>query len=383
MEATTETTTVSAVTPAALRTVTVLIAARNEAEALPETLESIAAQTRQPNRVLVVDDGSVDLTAFVASLAKVDVLSLSQSSGKKSGAQQAGLAGITTDLIVVVDADTVLPPDTLEKLLAPFEGENPPDAACGFVLPKQRRSIWQKGRAVEYYFGQHYYKKIQSIYNCVVVASGCIAAYRTEVVRAVGGFLSPSLAEDMDLTWRIITAKRNGKRLRVAFVPEALALTIDPPSAYYYVRQVWRWYAAFFQNVARHWKALVTWKNPMLTVWVGFTLADGIGGSLLFVIWPLYIALARWQFGWWWLAVGLQFLLEMLLAAVFGIVAVRKLRRAAPDADVMRIWQLLLALPMYLITNAVNRVVFIFVFIREVLLRRIGVPRSKSWIKSR
>jgi poly-beta-1,6-N-acetyl-D-glucosamine synthase len=61
---------------------------------------------------------------------------------------------------MAVDADTTLAPDATEKLLACFDD---PDvaAASGAVLPRRVKSIWERGRYVEYLFVFAFFKRIQ------------------------------------------------------------------------------------------------------------------------------------------------------------------------------------------------------------------------------
>lgn len=113
-------------------TTSVVVPAYNAAATLRATLESIAAQTLPPLDVLVIDDGSNDGTAAVARgmashLPGLQVISIPHAG--VSAARNAGIERARGDLVVPVDADDLLHPTYIEKMIAPFES----DPACGLA----------------------------------------------------------------------------------------------------------------------------------------------------------------------------------------------------------------------------------------------------------
>jgi biofilm PGA synthesis N-glycosyltransferase PgaC len=96
-------------------------------------------------------------------------------------------------------------------------------AACGFVLPRKVRTIWERGRYIEYLFAFTFYKQVQEYYGRPLIASGCFSMYRTEVLKKEGGWSDRTMAEDMDLTWTLYQ-----KGYAVRFVPEAVCYPLEP-----------------------------------------------------------------------------------------------------------------------------------------------------------
>ena len=84
--------------------------------------------------------------------------------GSKAGAQTFALPRVSTEFAAVLDADTILAPDALELLLAAMEDEEVA-AACTFVLPRRVKSLWERGRYVEYLFAFTMCKQIQDYYG--------------------------------------------------------------------------------------------------------------------------------------------------------------------------------------------------------------------------
>jgi biofilm PGA synthesis N-glycosyltransferase PgaC len=126
-------------TPVRTAPVTVIIPTFNEAATLADTVRSLRAQTVRPSEIIVVDDCSTDGTGEVARRLGATVIRPPRNTGSKAGAQTAALDRVRTPLTIAIDADTVLAPDAIERLLVAFEDPKVA-AACGFVLPRTRRT---------------------------------------------------------------------------------------------------------------------------------------------------------------------------------------------------------------------------------------------------
>lgn len=101
----------------------IVIAARNPGPFLVETLASVAAQTRLPVSVVVVDDGSDD-DAVVTSVAGFpEVALIRQQPLGRSAARNRGAAATDSDFLLFLDADDLLRPDALEVMGAAFDAD--------------------------------------------------------------------------------------------------------------------------------------------------------------------------------------------------------------------------------------------------------------------
>lgn len=108
--------------------VTVIIPARNEAASLPNLLRSLQDQTVAPDQVLVVDDGSTDETAAVARAAGATVIHAPPPPAGwigKSWACHLGSMHASGAAFVFLDADVVVAPDGLERILATWRRSVP------------------------------------------------------------------------------------------------------------------------------------------------------------------------------------------------------------------------------------------------------------------
>ena len=96
--------------------ISVVIPAYNAARFLPRCLESVFAQTLQPEEVIVVDDGSTDNTGEVAAALGARVIS--RRNGGLSAARNTGINGASSEWIALLDADDLWAPDKLERQAA-------------------------------------------------------------------------------------------------------------------------------------------------------------------------------------------------------------------------------------------------------------------------
>src|SRR5215203_1555012 len=231
--------------------VTVLVPAYNEAASIADTIVSLRNQTIPPSEIIVIDDCSTDNTAEVARAHGATVIRPTVNTGSKAGAQNYALRDVKTQFTMAIDADTTVAPDAIERFLAVMADASI-SAACGFVVPRNVKSIWERGRYIEYLLAFAFYKPIQDFYTKPLIASGCFSIYRTDVLLAQGGWQTRTMAEDMDLTWSMY---QQGHAVR--FVPEAVCYPIEPHNFHFMSKQLRRWSHGFMQNVQLHWKGLL------------------------------------------------------------------------------------------------------------------------------
>lgn len=228
-----------------------LVPAFNEAETIADTILSLQNQTVQPVEIIVIDDCSTDDTAEVARRMGATVIRPAVNTGSKAGAQNYALGDVTTEFTMAIDADTTVAPDAIERFLKVMADKSV-SAACGFVVPRHVRTVWERGRYVEYLLAFAFYKPIQDYFTKPLIASGCFSIYRTEVLLAHQGWRTRTMAEDMDLTWSMYQQGRT-----VRFVPEAVCYPIEPHNFHFMRKQLKRWSHGFMQNVQLHWKGLL------------------------------------------------------------------------------------------------------------------------------
>ena len=101
--------------------VTAAITTYNRAAFLPGALESVFAQTRQPDEVLVVDDGSTDDTQEVLSAYGDRVRVVRQENAGRSGARNRAVEEARGELLSFLDSDDRWLPDKLARQVPVLE----------------------------------------------------------------------------------------------------------------------------------------------------------------------------------------------------------------------------------------------------------------------
>jgi cellulose synthase/poly-beta-1,6-N-acetylglucosamine synthase-like glycosyltransferase/spore germination protein YaaH/peptidoglycan/xylan/chitin deacetylase (PgdA/CDA1 family) len=233
--------------------VAVLIPAYNEEKVIERTIQGALDSDYPKLRVIVIDDGSKDRTleiarrAFAVDVAAGRVLILTKPNGGKAEALNYGLEHIgEAELFVGIDADTIIAPDAISRLVPHFL--NPKVAAvAGNAKVGNRVNLWTRWQALEYITSQNFERRALNTMGAVSVVPGAIGAWRTALVREAGGYHVDTVAEDADLTMALL---RNG--YRVEYDDLALAFTEAPTSANALMRQRFRWSFGILQAIFKH-----------------------------------------------------------------------------------------------------------------------------------
>lgn len=98
--------------------IAVIIPAFNHARTITACLDSIFAQTMQPEEVIVVDDGSTDETVQVLAPYMDRIRYVRQENAGAPVARNHGFQTSISDFVIFCDADVVMKPDMLEKMSA-------------------------------------------------------------------------------------------------------------------------------------------------------------------------------------------------------------------------------------------------------------------------
>jgi glycosyltransferase involved in cell wall biosynthesis len=181
----------------------------NGAEHIEEFLGSLALQTRAPDEVVIVDGGSTDDT--VDLLRRVDAVTVIEQPGANiSRGRNVAIANATHDVIAVTDADCVLEPEWLERLLRPIE--EGADVAMGFYLPIADGFLQECTAAVNLALDP------SEIDGGKFMPSARSIAYRRGAIDAAGGYPEwLAVGEDM---WVNHRWRESGLDLR--FAPDAV-----------------------------------------------------------------------------------------------------------------------------------------------------------------
>lgn len=275
---------------------TVLIPAHNEADSIAATLDAVMAQDRPADQIVVIPNGCTDDTAAIARAYPVTVLELPALPHRKSESLNTAWARYAqdSDIVVCLDADTVLPPNAL----ADWHDELAADPTLGGSSSKftMRGADWWT-TLQRFEFARWTDTSLRRGWTSVLAGTGCAisgAALRTVVATThrPGPWSYGSQVEDFELTYRI---RQAGYRCHVS--PTVRAYTDSMKS----LRALWgqrmKWQVGTVED-------LLELGYNRLTALDWRQQAAGLFAALVRFVWVaftvLLIATDTLVFTWWW-----------------------------------------------------------------------------------
>jgi peptidoglycan-N-acetylglucosamine deacetylase len=272
--------------------VSIIVPAFNEEVNAVGSVESLLQRDYPNFEIIFVDDGSTDLTYERVNRAfggnpKVKVFT--KPNGGKASALNFGIRQSAAEFVVCIDADTKLKPDAVSRLMEHFASIPPeagvlstPDlskferlsivsrgvgAVAGNVKVGNRVNLMTRWQSIEYISSQNFDRKAFAYLNAITVVPGAIGAFRKKAIEEAGGFTTDTLAEDCDLTIRIL---RSGYTIEND--NRAIAMTEAPETLKQFFKQRFRWSYGVMQTFWKNRDALLSWKYR----WLGWVALPNI-----------------------------------------------------------------------------------------------------------
>jgi len=207
-------------------TVTVL----NEADSLPWLLDSLAAQTRPPDEVVICDGGSTDSTlSLLEGENRLPLRVVRRPGANISQGRNAAIEAATGEVIAATDAGVRLDPRWLEEIAAPFE-DDAIQVVAGFFLPDPQTIF-------EMAMGATVLPELRDINPTHFLPSSRSVAFRKSAWEAVGGYPEwLDYCEDLIFDFRL--RARFGP---FTFAPEALVYFRPRPNLRAFFVQYYRY----------------------------------------------------------------------------------------------------------------------------------------------
>jgi cellulose synthase/poly-beta-1,6-N-acetylglucosamine synthase-like glycosyltransferase/spore germination protein YaaH/peptidoglycan/xylan/chitin deacetylase (PgdA/CDA1 family) len=236
--------------------VSIIVPAYNEEVNAVASMRNLL-RTDYPNyNVIFVDDGSKDSTYEIVKNAFKDeqkVRVYTKTNGGKASALNFGIAQSDAEFVVCIDADTKLKPDAVSHLMKHFLvsteycDKQSVGAVAGNVKVGNTVNLLTRWQSIEYITSQNFDRMAFSYLNAITVVPGAIGAFRKQAIKDSGGFTVDTLAEDCDLTIRILRAG-----YVVANESKAIAYTEAPETLKMFIKQRFRWSFGVMQTFWKH-----------------------------------------------------------------------------------------------------------------------------------
>jgi cellulose synthase/poly-beta-1,6-N-acetylglucosamine synthase-like glycosyltransferase len=265
--------------------ITMIVPAHNEENSIRVAVRNLLELNYPELEIIVVNDGSEDRTldemreefrlrpvrtVYIPEAKCAPVRGLyrseldgrlliidKESGGSKADAVNAGLNAATSPYVCVVDADSVLERDALLRIMVPIMADPKRVVAVGGIIRVLNGSVIEGGHLKRVRLPRNSIEVIQVIEylrafligreawgqgNMLMIISGAFGVFRTDLVRAVGGYRSRAIGEDFDLVARLhrhLLEKRVG--YHIDFVPDPMCWTEVPSDLRSLARQRARW----------------------------------------------------------------------------------------------------------------------------------------------
>lgn len=274
--------------------ITLIAPAYNEAPTCVESVRSLLTIEYPEYEILVVNDGSTDETverlteAFdlrpagrvpTATLPSAAVRKtyrsrthpalwlIDKENGGKADALNAGLNHCYTPIFCAMDADSLLEPEALIRIVRPFL-EDASTVAAGGILRIANGCTVHRGRVVDIRLPSDFLARLQVLeylrvflsgrmgwaaLDATLIISGAFGIFKRDAVVGAGGYATDTVGEDMELIVRLHRyCSEAGTPYRIHFVPDPVAWTECPETVAVLARQRDRWQRGLFQSLTRH-----------------------------------------------------------------------------------------------------------------------------------
>lgn len=278
--------------------VSILSPAYNEEANIIQSVEALL-QIKFPDfEVIVINDGSTDQTLdklkshfelypidipvnmpldhepirqVYKSERYTELVVVDKENGRKADALNAGINMASKELICAIDADSILDPDVLMKLLRAFVEDENVVAVGGIVRVANGCTIEDyivkevgmpdtflgRIQAVEYLRAFLFGRVGWDYFDSLLIISGAFGVFDREAVMAVGGYEHDTVGEDMELVVRLHRHFREKKeKYTIRFLPEPVCWTEVPDDWTVLGRQRNRWQRGLADSLWRHKKML-------------------------------------------------------------------------------------------------------------------------------
>lgn len=238
--------------------VSVLIPAWNEEAGVITTIRTLLLSTYKNLEIVVINNASTDNTGTnVQQLIEtyyreqkspkncMEILYALERNQGKGHALNTGLSLSTGEIIVSIDADCSVPPETIAHFVKHFDDKEVM-AAVGNVRIGDTTHLLGVVQYLEFLFS-FYFKKADALMNTIYIIGGAAGAFRKEVFEVLGPYSLTNITEDIELSVRIQNAG-----MKIAYASDAIVYTEGATTLSGLMKQRLRWKRGRFETFVEH-----------------------------------------------------------------------------------------------------------------------------------
>ena len=290
--------------------VSIIVPVYNEEKVVTESIKSLLDLNYSNYEIIIINDGSTDNTKKVTEalvgyqkgrLSDIKISLINKPNGGKAQALNAGIKYSKAEIVLCMDGDSQLAPDSIKVAVRHFS--NPEiGAVAGNVKVINRGKLLTDLQALEYIEGLNMARSAQSFVNLVNIIPGPIGLFRKKAIEEAGFYSSDTFAEDADLTLKTLA---NG--WKIYYEPNSISYTEAPEKLHELLKQRYRWTRGIIQSIRKHKKLMI---NPTINfgdTFIMWTMAYealiwpvmNIAANLFFIVAAIFFGFTSLIFFWW------------------------------------------------------------------------------------
>nr|WKN39336.1 glycosyltransferase [Tunicatimonas sp. TK19036] len=277
--------------------ISLIVPMYNEGQTIIDSVRSLLSLQYNNYEVIVVNDGSTDeslrkliqyfqlvptylesnyqlptktVGCIYKSRHKVfnKLVVIDKANGGKADALNAGLNHAQSDLVATMDADSIISPDALLKMVKPFLQQDKRVIATGSIVRIANSCTIEDGSLVDVQLPTSLLARFQALeyirvfllsrlgwsrLNGLLLISGAFGLFDREIAMKAGGYYTKTVGEDMELTVRMRRYMHDHKlEYKVVYIPDPLCWTEAPTSLSQLSRQRNRWARGTAETLIKH-----------------------------------------------------------------------------------------------------------------------------------
>ncbi|HWZ65242.1 MAG TPA: glycosyltransferase [Patescibacteria group bacterium] len=273
-------------------TVTVLVPAHNEEAVIIRCLESVCNSTYSKLQIIVIDDASSDATRhlvhdYIVEHPKDNIcLKCKRKNGGKASALNYALkSDASGDLVMTLDADSILATDAIDKAVAYFDDPRVVGLAANVRIIEELTILGFLQR-LEHMVGYRS-KKAHSLFNCEFIVGGVASTYRMSSIKEVGFYDEATMTEDIGLSMKVVAGGNRTHRL--VYAADVVAMTEGVSNFKALIRQRFRWKYGNLQNIIKHRRLLMNPGHQFTRMLTFYRMPMAIFGEVILLLEPVVL----------------------------------------------------------------------------------------------